>query len=103
MHNRIVPSFFLTNKIGAPHKDTLGRMNPLSTNSCNWTFNSFNSIGVILYGGIETRAESGNSFISNYSSLSGGRPGRSSENTSENSHTIGTFSIVTSDEDLLIT
>ena len=46
--------FFFINKTGAPHEDTLDQMKPLSTKSCSWIFSSFNSTGVILYGGIET-------------------------------------------------
>ena len=44
MHSLIDPSFFLTNKTGAPHGGKLGQMNPLSSNSCNYVFNSFSSI-----------------------------------------------------------
>ena len=48
------PSFFLTNNIGAPHDDVLGRTKPLSNKSCNYTFNSFSSVGAIRYEGIDT-------------------------------------------------
>ena len=53
----MVLSFFFINNTRAPQGETLGQMKPLSTRSCNWIFNSFNSTGVILYGGIEMRVE----------------------------------------------
>ena len=37
MHILRVPSFFLTNKIGAPHGDILSWMKPLSSRSLNIT------------------------------------------------------------------
>ena len=79
MHNLIVPYFFFTNNTGAPQRDTLDRMKPLSTKSCSWVFNSFNSIGAILYDDMEIGAEPGNTSIPNSSSLSGGNPDKSSE------------------------
>ncbi|MFS7984974.1 hypothetical protein Hanom_Chr11g00992931 [Helianthus anomalus] len=45
MHIRIDPSFFLTNKIGAPHGDELGCMNLFSNNSSNCFFSSCISAG----------------------------------------------------------
>ena len=49
------------------------------------------------------RAELGNSSIPNSNSRSRGRLNKFLGNTSRNSHTIGTLSKVTSDEDLSIT
>ena len=92
MHNLKKPSFFLTKSTGAPQGDTLGRTKPLSTKSCNCTFNSFNSVGAILYGGIEIGAVPGNKWMANSSSRSGGSQGNSSRKTSGNSCTTGTSS-----------
>jgi hypothetical protein len=46
----IILSFYLTNNTGTLHGDDFGRIKPLSYNSCNWVFSSFNSVGAILYG-----------------------------------------------------
>jgi len=35
MHILIVPSFLLTNNMGAPHGNKLGRIKPLCSNSYN--------------------------------------------------------------------
>ena len=70
-------------------------MKPLSTRSCSCVFNSFNSVGAIIYGGIEMKANLGNKLIPNFDSLSGGNCDKYSRNTSENSHMISTLSKVT--------
>ena len=77
------------NKAGQPHGEVLGRMKPLSSNSCNWIFNSANSLGVILYGRRDIGAVPGYSSITNSTSRSGGIPGNSSGNTPGYSLTTG--------------
>ena len=99
----MVPSFFFTNNTGAPHGDKLSHINPLSTKSCSWVFNSFSSAGAILYGGIEMGVEPDNNSILNSNSQSGGKLDKSSRNSSRNSCTIGTLSKFTFEEDLSIT
>ncbi|GJV16729.1 hypothetical protein Tco_1362052 [Tanacetum coccineum] len=47
MHIWNDPSFFLTNRTGAPHGDELGLMKPLSESSCSCIRNSFISNGAI--------------------------------------------------------
>jgi hypothetical protein len=74
---------------GQPHGDELGRMNPFSSRSCNCVLSSANSFGGIRYDLLETGAIPGFNSITNYTSLSGGNPGRSSRKTSGNSHTTG--------------
>ena len=83
MHIFIVPSFFFTNKTGAPHGELLGLIKPLSSNSCNCYFNSFNSVGAIRYGEIDIGFVPCNKSILNSISLSGANPGKSSGKTSE--------------------
>ncbi|MCI40278.1 hypothetical protein A2U01_0061511, partial [Trifolium medium] len=53
MHKRIIPSFFFTNNTGAPHGDTLGRINFFSSSFSSCFFNSFNSDVDIRYGAID--------------------------------------------------
>ncbi|KAI3815158.1 hypothetical protein L1987_14814 [Smallanthus sonchifolius] len=93
MHIRIEPSFFLTNKIGAPQGDELGLMNPFSSNSSNCFFRSSISVGANLYGALAIGAVTGTRLILNSTSHSGGIPGSSSGKTSGNSATTGTSSI----------
>ncbi|MCI28045.1 hypothetical protein A2U01_0049245, partial [Trifolium medium] len=50
----MLPSFYLTSNIGAPHGDTLGHMNFFSNSSSNCLFNSLSSAADILYGAIDT-------------------------------------------------
>src|SRR6266487_7073213 len=95
MHNLILPSFFLTNNTGAPHGDTLGRMNFFSSNSSNCFFNSFNSDADILYGAMDIGLVPGTRSTVNSTSLSGGTSEISSGNTSGNSQTTGNSSILT--------
>ena len=83
MHILIVPSFFFTNYTGAPHGELLGLIKLLSSNSCNCSFNSFNSVGAIQYGAIDIGFVPGNKSILNSISLSGTNHGKSSGKTSE--------------------
>ena len=85
-------SFFFTSNTGAPHRDTLGRMKPISRSSYNCFFNSCSSFGAIRYGSFDTSAASRIRSMANSTCLSGGIPDRSSGNTSMNSRTIGTSS-----------
>ncbi|GKG02516.1 hypothetical protein Tco_0310152, partial [Tanacetum coccineum] len=84
--------FFLTNNTGAPHGDELGRINPFSDNSCNWSASSFSSDGANRYGARATGASPGTSSILNSTCRGGGSPGKSSRNTSGKSRIIGTSS-----------
>ncbi|MFS7962904.1 hypothetical protein Hanom_Chr08g00731961 [Helianthus anomalus] len=56
---RRLPSFFLTNKTGAPQGEKLGRIKPLSNNSCSCVDNSCISDGASLYGALATGAAPG--------------------------------------------
>ena len=89
MHNRNVPSFFLTNNTGAPHGDVLGRINPLSNMSSSYALSSFNSAGAIRYGAFEIGVVPGTNSIPNSTSRSGDSPTISSGNTSANYDTTG--------------
>src|SRR3954466_1231820 len=89
------PSFFFTNNTGAPHGETLGRMNFFSRNSSNCFFNSANSDGDIRYGVIDTGLVPGINSIVNSTSLSGGKSFTSSGKTSGNSHTTGNSLLAT--------
>ena len=93
MHRRIEPSFFLTNNTGAPQRDTLGRMNPLSNRSCSCDLSSFSSVGAMRYRALEMGPVPGSSSIPKSTSRSGGIPERSSRKTSINLFTMGTVSI----------
>ncbi|GKF46119.1 hypothetical protein Tco_0135921 [Tanacetum coccineum] len=88
MHILNDPSFFLTNKTGAPQGEELGLMKPLSESSCSCSDNSFISNGANRYDALATDATPG---IKSWNSTgrAGGRPGKSSGNTSEKSQTIG--------------
>ncbi|KAL8108706.1 hypothetical protein AgCh_024973 [Apium graveolens] len=74
---------------GAPHGNVLGRITPLSNNSCSWLANSLISAGAILYGAFETGFVPGAWLILNSIFRSGGKPGSSSGNTSGNLLTTG--------------
>nr|GEV02386.1 ubiquitin hydrolase [Tanacetum cinerariifolium] len=50
------PSFFLTNRTGAPQGEELGLMKPLSVSSCSGSASSFISDGANLYGARATGA-----------------------------------------------
>ena len=64
-------SFFFTNNAGQPHSDELGRMNPLSSNSFSWFFNSVSSLGGIRYGLLDIGVVPSINSIANSTSLSG--------------------------------
>ena len=81
MHSLIVPSFFFTNKTGAPQGETLGRIYPFSSNSSNCFFNSCNLAGAILYGALEMGVDPGINSMLKSNSLCWGIPGISSGNT----------------------
>ena len=49
MHIRNDPSFFLTNKIGAPYGEVLGLIHPFYRNSSSYLRTSASSAGDILY------------------------------------------------------
>ncbi|GKF55572.1 hypothetical protein Tco_0165912, partial [Tanacetum coccineum] len=82
------PSFFLANKTGAPQAEELGLMNPLSESSCNCSDNSFISDGANWYGARATGAAPKIKSIWNSTGRAGGRPGKSSRNTSGKSRMI---------------
>ncbi|GKE38427.1 hypothetical protein Tco_1461832, partial [Tanacetum coccineum] len=88
MHILNDPSFFLTNKTGAPQVEELGLMNPLSESSCNCSDNSFISDGANRYGARATGTTPGIKSIWNSTGRAGGRPGKSSGNTLGKSQTI---------------
>nr|GEZ76103.1 reverse transcriptase domain-containing protein [Tanacetum cinerariifolium] len=88
MHILNDPSFFLTNKTGAPQGEELGLMKPLSERSCSCSNNSFISDGANRYGARATRAAPGIKPIWNSTGRAGRRPGKSSGNTSGKSQTI---------------
>ncbi|MFS7943685.1 hypothetical protein Hanom_Chr06g00503151 [Helianthus anomalus] len=94
MHRRIDPSFFLTNKIGAPQGDELGLMKPFASNSSSCVLNSFIYVGANLQGALATGAAPGIISILNSTCLSGGDPGSSSGNTSGYSEMTGISSIL---------
>jgi hypothetical protein len=48
MHNLRLSSSFFMNKAGHRQGEVLGRMNPLSSTSCNCFFNFASSVGGIL-------------------------------------------------------
>ena len=85
MNKHDEPSFFFTNSTGAPHGETLGRMNCFSNKSSSCFFNLANSAGAIQYGEIDIGPAPGIKSIANFISLFGGRPEISSRNTSINS------------------
>src|SRR3954467_10183390 len=95
MHSLIEPSFFFTSNTGAPHGETLGRINFFSSNSSNCFFSSANSDGDIRYGAIDTGLVPGTNSIENSTSLSGGNSFTSSGKTSGNSHTTGNSLLAT--------
>src|SRR3954463_5389225 len=88
------PSFFFTSNTGAPHGETLGRINFFSSNSSNCFFSSANSDGDIRYGAIDTGLVPGTNSIENSTSLSGGTSGISSGKTSGKSHTTFNSSMI---------
>ncbi|KAI3740182.1 hypothetical protein L2E82_30604 [Cichorium intybus] len=89
MHIRKDPSFFFTNKTGAPQGEKLGLMNPLLSSSFSWLDNSCISAGANRYGAFATGVAPGIKSILNSTCHAGGTPGRSSGNTSGKSQTSG--------------
>ncbi|GKF94029.1 hypothetical protein Tco_0283729, partial [Tanacetum coccineum] len=89
MHILNDPSFFLTNKTGAPQGEELGLMKPLSESSCSCSNNSFISDGSNRYGARATGAAPGIKSIWNSTGRAEGRPGKSSGKTSGKSRMIG--------------
>ncbi|GJZ24667.1 hypothetical protein Tco_0562126 [Tanacetum coccineum] len=89
MHILNDPSFFLTNKTGAPQGEELGLMNHLSESSFSCSNNSFISDGANRYGARATGVAPGIKSICNSIGLAGGRPSKSSKNTSGKSPMIG--------------
>nr|GFA06228.1 hypothetical protein [Tanacetum cinerariifolium] len=85
------PSFFLTNKTGAPQGEELGLMKPLSESSCSCSDNSIISDGAKRYGARATGAAPGIKSIWNSTSRASGRPGKLSGNTSGKSWTMALF------------
>ncbi|GKF24226.1 hypothetical protein Tco_0076548 [Tanacetum coccineum] len=61
MHIMNDPSFFLTNRTGAPQGEELVLINPLSESSCSCSDNSFISDGANRYGARATGAAPWNS------------------------------------------
>jgi hypothetical protein len=77
------------NQAGQPQGEELGRMKPLSSSSFNCTFNSANSLGVILYGHLDIGDVHGCRSIVNFTSRSGDMPSKSSGKTYEYSQATG--------------
>ncbi|KAJ0854109.1 hypothetical protein HanRHA438_Chr14g0658921 [Helianthus annuus] len=77
------PSFFFTKRTGAPQGEKLGRIKPLSESSCSCLDNSCISDGARRYGALATGFAPGTRSIRNSTWRAGGRPGKSSGNTSE--------------------
>ncbi|GKF67005.1 hypothetical protein Tco_0193522 [Tanacetum coccineum] len=88
MHIWNDPSFFLTNKTGAPQGEELGLIKPLLDSSCSCSENSFISEGANQYGARATGAAPGIKSIWNSTCRVGGRPDNSLGNTSGKSQTI---------------
>nr|GFC60719.1 hypothetical protein [Tanacetum cinerariifolium] len=82
------PSFFLTNKTRAPQGEELGLMKPLSESSYSFFDNSFILNGANRYWARATGAAPGIRSIWNSTGRAGGRPSKSSGNTSRKSRTI---------------
>ncbi|GKG25503.1 hypothetical protein Tco_0398649, partial [Tanacetum coccineum] len=75
---------------GAPQGEELGLINPLSESCCSCFDNSFISDGANRYGARAMGAALGIKSIWNSTGRVGGRPDKSSGNTSGKSLTIGT-------------
>ena len=89
MQSHWEPSFFLTNKTGAPQGELLGQINPLSSNSCICIFNSANFEEAVLYRDCDIGMVQRNISIDTSTSLLCGNLGNLSGKTSRNSFTIG--------------
>jgi hypothetical protein len=81
------PSFFCTNRTGAPQGEEFERMYPASCNSVNCFLSSFSSPTDILYDRLEIGAVPGKRSMTNSTYLSGGIPNNSSRKTSGKSLT----------------
>ncbi|GKF98355.1 hypothetical protein Tco_0297138 [Tanacetum coccineum] len=86
------PSFFLTNKTGAPQGEVLGLTNPLSESSCSFIDSSCISDGANRYGDRATGAAPRTKSNWNSTCRVGGSHGKSSGKTSGKSHMIDTSS-----------
>src|SRR3954469_14023651 len=95
MHNLWLLSFFSTNNTGAPHDEELGWIKPFCNCSPSSFLSSFSSSTDILYGLFAIGPDPGSKSIRNSTSLYGGIPSNSSGNTSGNSFTTGTLSMLT--------
>src|SRR3954469_350517 len=73
-HILSVPSFFVTNRMGQPHGDELGRMKPFASETSSWALSSANSCGAILYGRLAIGIVHGIRSTMNFTHLSGGMP-----------------------------
>ncbi|GJY32144.1 hypothetical protein Tco_0415639, partial [Tanacetum coccineum] len=76
MHIRKDPSFFFTNRTGAPQGEELGLMKPLSVSSCSCFVSSFILDGANLYGARATGVAPGTKSILNSTCRVGGIPGK---------------------------
>ncbi|GKF73637.1 hypothetical protein Tco_0219969, partial [Tanacetum coccineum] len=79
-------------KTRAPQGEELGLMKPFSKSSCSCSDNSFISDGANRYGARATGATLGIKSIWNSTGRAGGRPNKSSGNTSGKSQMIDTSS-----------
>ena len=87
---------FLFNKQDrAPHGESLSFIKSRSNKSCNCNFNSFNSVGIILYGIIEIGATPGVTSILKAISFSGGKDSNYSRKISGYSFITGKSSNLT--------
>ncbi|GJS39553.1 hypothetical protein Tco_0564596 [Tanacetum coccineum] len=69
------PSFFFTNRTGAPQGEELGLMKPLSVSSCSCSASSFILDGANLYGARAIGVAPGTKSIRNSTCRVGGYPG----------------------------
>ncbi|KAL0730327.1 hypothetical protein Bca4012_026420 [Brassica carinata] len=91
----MLPSFFFTNRTGAPQGEELDRMNPFSNRSSNCFFSSANSAGAIRYGALAIGFASGSKVIVKGLFRGGGNSFNDAK-TSSNSWTTSMSSILTS-------
>ena len=89
MHILKVPSFFVTNKTGALQGYTLGRIYPLSSNSCNCILHFVNSGILIWYGARDTGVENDIRYMVKSKYRLGSNIDILSQNTTSNSFKIG--------------
>ncbi|GKA86701.1 hypothetical protein Tco_0808412 [Tanacetum coccineum] len=90
MHILKDPSFFLTNRTGAPQGEQLGLINHLSASSCSLLDSSCIFDGASIYGAHATGAALGTKSIWNLTCLAGESPGKSSGKTSGKFQSIDT-------------